>query len=306
MIRVAKRLETFSLIILFIFLTGFTDNYADRVSAEPAAKNILWEVKSNTNLVYLFGSFHVASEKMYPLNQRIEKAFEESDCLVVEADVGDTEKSRKAQEIMMKKAMYLQGRSLKENIPEELYVKLIEEVKRFGMGAQHINVMKPWFLSMTITVLQLAKLGHQPKFGMDLYFLNKARNKKEILELESLEFSINMMSGFSPELQILYLEDTLEGIPAMKEQMEELLAYWREGNVENFTEFFFKLLDESPKLKPLYKEMFSERNKKMAVKIEEYLKDEKTYFVVVGAGHLIGKDGIINILENKEYKIEQL
>ena len=73
---ITQNLKFLSLVILFILLIGFIDNYAYQVSAESTTKNFLWKVTSKTNSVYLFGSFHIASEKMYPLNHKIEKAFE--------------------------------------------------------------------------------------------------------------------------------------------------------------------------------------------------------------------------------------
>ena len=62
---------------------------------------------------------------------------------------------------------------------------------------------------------------------------------------------------------------------------------------------------EDPSLLPIYEKLFNDRNRKMVSKIEDYLKGKGIYFVIVGAGHMIGEKGIVETLRKKGYRVEQ-
>ena len=67
----------------------------------------------------------------------------------------------------------------------------------------------------------------------------------------------------------------------------------------------YKSLEEAPELAPLFKKLFTDRNLTMADKIARFLETESSYFVLVGAGHLIGDDGIVALLKEKEFSVER-
>jgi len=239
-------------------------------------------------------------EWVYPLNSEIEKAFDDSECIVVEADLQNAD-SMKLQLLIIKKGMYPEGETLKENIPENLYDRLEEEFKKLGLPLESMNRMRPWFVALTLTALRMKQLGFDESLGIDMYFLKKAKDKKEIFELESADFQVNLLSGFSKELQALFLQEALEDQSTLKEEMEKMISYWKTGNVEKMTSFLSRTRRKHPELEPVFVKLIDERNVGMTGKIEGYLKKTKTYFVIVGAGHLVGERGIVSLLKAKGF-----
>jgi hypothetical protein len=154
--------------------------------------------------------------------------------------------------------------------------------------------------------MELQKLGLDPEYGIDKHFLKKAENKEKIVELESIDYQINLLSGFSDAQQELFLVSAFRDLELLKGEINEILKAWNTGDTKTIESFVSKSLQDDPRMLPIYEKLVFERNKSMASKIEGYLKTKEHYFVIVGAAHLVGKDGIIEILKKKGYLVEQL
>lgn len=290
MIRAARLLLIFTL-LLFSFSLN--------------AKSFLWKAQSDQSVVYLFGSIHFAKPDMYPLKAEIEQAFASSSSLTVEINANNID-PRAMQTQILKHGVYPQGDSLKQHVDKETIALLEAFLKTQNLPLEAFLSNKPGFLAMTLTIMKMVNMGYLPDYGLDLYFIKKAEKKKmKIHELESTEEQLKLF--FELPLQEQFLKITLQEFSQMEQQVESMVKAWKEGDSKTLEKF---VIDEpnqkNPELKPVYDLMFTERNIKMTQKIEKYLKTPDTYFVVVGAGHLIGKDGIVAMLRQKGYKVEQL
>lgn len=81
---------------------------------------------------------------------------------------------------------------------------------------------------------------------------------------------------------------------------------WRTGDVKAMESLVTQTLNEYPEIRPIYDMLFYRRNRDMTARIEQFLQSRDTVFVVVGAAHLVGKEGIIELLKKKGYKTEQM
>ena len=111
---------------------------------------------------------------------------------------------------------------------------------------------------------------------------------------------------FSPEIQEMFLMDTIESYSDFETTLDTLVTTWQNGDEKGLEKIIIREMNKNPDLKPLYDKLFRERNIEMSLKIEEFLTTDKKFFIVVGSGHLIGEDGIIEILKEKGYTIRQL
>lgn len=145
------------------------------------------------------------------------------------------------------------------------------------------------------------KFGFRPEYGVDLYFLSDARDKMEIIELETGTDQISIFSDLNMDIQILLLEDFLYDLTQPKERILALFDAYKRWDAAWIRDFIFESVENHPELKPLYRNLLDERNVKMAASIDSFLKNQGTYFVVVGAGHLFGEMGIIELLRKKGY-----
>ncbi len=267
-------------------------------------KSFLWKIQSETNTVYVLGSLHFARKEIYPLHQRIENAFDQSDFLVVEANVNDVGKADFQK--LMGNALYPADDTLEKHLSAETYEWVKKEMGGLGVPVELINKQKPWFLSMTLIALESLKLGFDPNYGIDKYFLTKAEGKKNLLELESLDYQIGLFSNFSDKEQELLLIYTLKDLNIVEQELDKLTQAWTTGDTKGMESILTRSLLEDKRLSPIYEKLVYERNKQMVLKIENFLKTKKTYFVIVGAGHLVGNEGIIELLKRAGYRAEQL
>ena len=266
-------------------------------------KTFMWKVQSNTSTVYVLGSVHFMKKEVYPLNNKIEDAFEKSSILAVEANINDAAKLDLQK--LLTSAFYPGAETLEKHVSKETYELLKKETAPLGLPIELISKQKPWFLAMTLESIELMKLGFNPQYGIDNYFLKKTAGKKKIMELESLDYQINLLSGFSDEEQELFLLHTLKDLKILKQEIDKLLQAWLTGDAKGI-EAIASRVNGDRRIARIYEKLYYERNSAMTSKIEEFLKTKETYFVVVGAGHLVGNKGIIELLKRKGYPVEQI
>lgn len=286
-------------VLAFVSLAIFV-----REALSQSQKSFLWKVQSKAGTVYVLGSLHFAKEDIYPLNQKIENAFDQSDSLVVEANIDDIKKIDIQK--LVERAVYPDNDTLEKHISPETLESLRKETGGLSIPFELLNKQKPWFLAMTLASLESIKLGLDPSLGIDHYFLSKAEGKKKILELESIDYQINLLSGFSDEDQELFLIYTLKDLHIMEQEVNQLTQAWVSGDTKSMESLLTKSLSEDKRLSAIFEKLIFERNRRMVSKIEDFLRTKGTYFVIVGAGHLVGSQGVIELLRGKGYLIEQL
>ncbi len=288
-----------SVSVLCLILTFLSLSY----SISYAEKNFLWRVQSKKKTVYVLGSIHLLKKDVYPLSRTIEVAFEKSDVLAVEADVNDI--SRLDLQKLMESAFYLGNDSLEKHVSGKTFNVIREETERAGLPMELVYNQRPWFLALTLESLELMKSGYDPNYGIDKYFLSKAEGRKKISELESLDYQINLLAGLNDEEQELFLLYTLRELRILVQEVDKLVDAWKSGAVEKMESTITKSLAEDRRFYTIYDKLIYKRNRNMTQKIEGYLKTNGTYFVVVGAAHLLGDKGIIQLLKDRGYSVEQ-
>jgi uncharacterized protein YbaP (TraB family) len=291
------------LAIFFILIILGTSALVQEARSQTQ-KNFLWKIQSKTKPVYVLGSLHFFKKEIYPLHQKIENAFGQSEILVVEANVDDI-RNVDIQKVM-ERAFYPAEDTLGKHVSPEIYELVKKETSGLGIPVELIDKQRPWFLAMTLEALESLKLGFDPNYGIDKYFLSKAGGKKRILELESLDYQLNLLSSFSDKDQELLLLYTLRDLSILEQELERLTKAWTSGDTKSMESILTRSVSEDKRLALIFEKVVYERNRKMASKIEEFLRAGETYFVIVGAGHLVGDQGIIEILKRKGYLVEQL
>jgi uncharacterized protein YbaP (TraB family) len=267
-------------------------------------KSFLWKIQSGSATVYLLGSIHLLKKNVYPLNETIENTYESSDTLVVEANINEMDKLDLTK--LTGRAFYQGDDHIEKHVSPETYRSIRKESETLGLPVELIRMQKPWFLALALQAMELVKLGYDPQYGVDFHFLAKARGKKRILELESVEEQINLLSGFSEREQELFLLYTLKNLRSMDGQVEALVRAWASGDVQAIESILTESALQDKAIAPVFGKLFDERNLKMCSRIESYLNSTGSYFVIVGAGHLVGKRGIIELIKGKGYVAEQL
>jgi uncharacterized protein len=273
-------------------------------AAPQKQHNFLWKVQSKTNTVYLLGSVHFMKKDIYPLREEIEEAFRLSDVLAVEANVNDV--IGIDMQKMMSAAFYPEGDSLDRHISGETLERIKKEFELLGMPSQFVARQKPWFLALTLEALILVQAGLDPAYGIDVHFLSKAEGQKKIRELESIDYQIDLLSGFSDSEQEAFLRYTLNDLNSLEKNIDILITAWKNGDVRAMESVIGQGVKDDRATASIYEKLIYGRNRNMAQKIEDFLKTNETCFVIIGAGHLVGDKGIVGILKKRGYQVRQL
>ena len=275
-----------------------TDKKAPEQSS-ASQKSFCWKISTPNSSMFLLGSVHLGTPDMLKMAKPVEDAFDTSQYLIVEVDVL---KAKKDQAAMMEKLMYTAPDSLKNHISSNMYEELVAYFARYNTPIQAIDQLKPGAVAMTITMLKLSELGYDPEFGIDKYFLEKAQSGKKVVELESMDQQLNLINGLGED----FLKYTLQENEKSKDEFEKIIKAWKTGNPDEIEALLQQTLKENPDMQTFMDKFIFERNTKMAANLEKALRRKGTYFTVVGAAHLVGDKGILNLLKKKGYTIEQL
>ena len=282
------------LLIVFTLLSVF-----QTISAQSS----VWKVESENSHLYIGGTIHVLRDVDYPLPIEFEKAFKYADKLVFETDIDGMSNPETMKE-MMKKFSYSDGRTLKSDLSEEAYSELAREAKKLSLPIEKMGNFKPSMLILTLTIQGLKEIGVK-KDGVDKYYNDQGKllNNKQIGFLESIDFQIDLMTSMGEGKASEYVLSSLKDYKNIKVEFLNIISSWRKGEIK----YFKKQVKEMKRDYPgLYKSMLLDRNNNWIPKIDNFLKDKKTEFVLVGNLHLHGENGILTLLEKKGYKISQV
>jgi uncharacterized protein YbaP (TraB family) len=291
------------LLFFFLFLAAIGPWAYIQDALAQNEKSFIWRVGADGSTIHILGSIHFLKKENYPLPPKIEKAFDEADTLVVEANINDESKINPA--MIMERAFYPESDTLQAHVSKETFEEIHREAGGLGIPPEQINRCRPWFLAVTISSLEFMKLGYDPRYGIDYYFLAKAANLKRVLELESLDYQIKILSGLSDMEQELFLLYTLKDLKIAGQEFDQLFKAWVSGDSQGMESIMMKYTKEDSRLSSAYQKLVYERNINMAEKIEGYLRTKGNYFVIIGAAHLVGEKGIIEILRGKGYRVVQ-
>jgi uncharacterized protein YbaP (TraB family) len=253
--------------------------------------------------VYLLGSIHYLRKEAYPLHISIEDAFSRSNVLAVEANVTDPDKLYFSK--FIEGAFYQGDDTLEKHVSRRTYELVTREFGKYGLPMEILSREKPWFLALTLTALELLKSGVEPRYGIDMHFLSKA-GEKRIVELESLEQQVDLLSNLSDAEQEAFLVHTIQELDTLGSEADALFRAWKAGDTRGLESILAKSAGGDQMMASIYEKLLYARNRSMSSRIEDLLRSKDTCFVIVGAGHLVGNKGIVELLRAKGYAIEQM
>ena len=268
-------------------------------------KAFLWEVKSKTNVVYLFGTIHVGKRAFYPLAPQVEEAFGKSQRLVVEADISNNEGMADVESVINYKA----PDSLDKHIPAALFGRLKTQLMRLQIPVEAVTPMKPFLIGGFLSIAEFAKLGYDMNLGVDGYLVAKAKDdKKPILELESQMGQLKMLNGMSPALQEAFLDNAVTMLETGKasDQVTGMVNAWQSGDVKLMQDVTSAANKGSRMRDQLDDVLLHSRHEAMLKKIGVYLGGNVPHFVAVGSLHLVGPRGLVEMLKARGFEVKQL
>lgn len=261
-------------------------------------------------VIYLFGSVHVADVNNYEFPEYFDNAFDSSDYVTCEFD--STVETNQTEEML--KGIYLDGTSLKDHVSSETYEKLKTFLEDKGEKIEDVENYKLLFVTSIFQSFYADELGLDLAVGVDDFIINKAKKAgKKILEVESQEFQDEFLNSVPDRVYEIALLESVDNFDDEIESTRKMLKAWEIGDEEGLHDDDSISMDETKYstediqlINDFNKQLIDDRNITMTEKFEEYFNDNKNTFFMVGAGHIVGPNGIANLLQKKGYTVEKL
>ena len=289
--------------IVFGFSSGAaTAGAQESPETGQASRGCLWEVSSEKGKLFLLGTVHLLKPGTHTVSPAAEAAFRQAGTILLEVDLDEAE-SPESLQLFARKAL-LQGERLEDKVSPETLALAVEKAEALGLPFDRLRALKPWSLSLSLSLFKLQALGFDPEHGVDRYYFDKGKRAgKEIRALETFEYQVDRLDGLPDRVQEELLLQTLQELDRMEEEIETLVQAWSGGEVEVLA----ALMGESFKDFPgLYQRLFTERNRNWLLRLEPLLDRTGTTLVVVGALHLVGSGSVVDLLQERGYTVRQL
>ncbi len=263
----------------------------------------VWKVSQGVNQLFIGGTIHILGAADYPLPAEFDRAYQRSDLLVLETDMEKLQ-DPDFQRVMMRALSYSDGRNLKSVLSAKTFQLLDNYCKSRGIPTDNLLPFKPGMVATTLTMLELQRLG-LGGVGVDAYFNARAiKDRKKLGQLETVESQLAFISSMGQGQEDDLIAYTLEDINNLPALMGEMKQTWRKGDLSSLERVnIIPFKRDFPKI---YQTMLVDRNNAWIPQIEAMLKTREVEFILVGALHLAGEDGLLEHLSKRGYEVEKL
>lgn len=273
------------------------------------AKGLLWRVADEDTVLYLLGSIHMDDAAIYPFGDALMQVLLGSDEVIFELDFGDTE----GMAYLQSNTAYPEGEKLSDHIPEEMVEQVLAIYSPYGVERDTLEAFRPWVLASEIMALSMyAEDGAATETAvpmvMDTFVYSKAAEAGiAIGQLEGYQYQTDLFNSLDDEVLAEFLQSSIDIYNGEESEDELTLAHldamlraWRTGDLETFEATYDKDAQEDA----LSRALFVERDAHMTEYVISRLEDAGQYLVTVGAGHMVGAEGIIARLTDLGYDVE--
>ncbi len=307
-----------SLFLSFVLMLSFFGCGKGQTPTQPEknpSSPILYQVTDGQgNIVYLLGSIHVGTEEMYPFPDYVLDAYESADALAVECDLLAEVEDPAAAVELLRPMILTDGTTIADHLSEDCYNRAVEILRENTSYVPALDVYKPVMWYSLISNLDHIHAGVDANLGVDMYFLTDAyKTGKTIYEIESAAEQYGVLGNLSMQLQALMLEVTVDSYndPENHEYLRSMCTAWANGDEAGIMDAVDEDMSEYTPEEVALLEEFNEslegqRNVKMTEYAKNALKKGETVFIVVGAAHVLGDDGMANTLAQAGYTVTKV
>lgn len=311
-----KRILAWMLIAaLLLSAVGCTSCVKMAVSQMPEGdkKPVMWKATdADGHTLYLFGTIHVGDGRSDAVLEHIAPTLERCDALAVEFDVVAYQKDLGAAAESMTRFMLTDGTTIEDYLPKELYERSYALLKEAGLLP---DLMKTYNLAMWAQLVESAAIVRysdlDTEHAMDMMLINRAYEKSiPVWEVESAAYQMEVLDSFDDETYLTQIQTTLDSLELYGTSLEMMYRVWLSGDRDLFWKMIAAETDgsspEATALEDYNARLINERNVNMAKKAEEYLLSGKTVFFAVGAAHMANEKGIVQLLIDAGYTVEEI
>lgn len=285
-------------------LAALTSTPVRAQAGGDGGQHMVWEISNGEATAgYLLGSVHYMKRDAYPLDSVYQQAFEAADVVAFEVDLDSLQ--AEAQTLFISMGTYQDETTLSGVLSDSTWTALEARLASLGIPAAQMQRFEPWAMAFTVTALELQRAGYSQESGIDRHFFDRATEAgKTVVGFESPTEQLRYFDEMSVDLQTAYLRYSLQDAERTLQQFDKMVAAWQAGDADQLTDLVQgELRGRFPRL---YETIVVERNRKWMPQITELLESDDIPLIVVGAGHIAGPEGLVTLLRETGYAVEQM
>ncbi|MDF1754694.1 MAG: TraB/GumN family protein [Verrucomicrobiales bacterium] len=289
-------------LLLTLYLSSHYCYHTQAQSPTPKSVSI-WEIRDHDNVVYLAGSVHLLRESDLPIPDCYFRAYRECKHVYFELDmklVGQPEMKQR----MLEMAQLPPEMTLSRFIPKETLARLQTYVRSKGVSAKTLNHLKPGMVIPTLSALSAREMGASPDNGIESLIYSRCKEDgTSVSGLETPEYQLSMFDELDPKSLDRLINQAIDDADKPADTLEKLLKAWRHGDNDTLDKL---ITEKTPRGGNVHDVVMVKRNQNWLPVIEQSIKSSQNDLFLVGAGHLVGPDGIVQMLTTKGYQVTQL
>ena len=268
-------------------------------ASEAIPRDFVWRIQGRTGTLYLAGSLHELRAGDRP-SQSLYDAYAQADRLVFEADISEFDQPAFRQEIE-RLALLPPGQTLSSKLDAAVVRQLQRLAQLSELPPDTFDRYRPWYVASSVGSLMLTGQGYDENHGIDRYFFDRARREqKGLLFLETGRQQLALIAQI-PESEALVSirQDLKDGVASAR----ELVRCWSQGDALGME----RLNAQDALDQPItYRRLLVDRNRAWLPQLETWMNQTNRTLVIVGAGHLVGTNGLVQLLSSRGYSPVQL
>lgn len=276
-------------------------------NAAGYSQGALFRISRDGEMAYLFGTIHVGTKSFYPLAPQVSAALAQASQLVLELDTREEAAFDRA---VATHASYRDGDHIRNHVSADTLRRLVKALHAVGIPLSDVGHLKPWLLANMLTGLALEHSGFQRAHGNESFLLDAVQARgASLAELESADYQLSLFDTLGDAHAESYLREALDDLASgtAMTKARAVVAAWSSGDADALEALIPDTIGAGTVTSDFTRRtLLDRRNPEMAQRIEHIMKDGKVSFVGVGLLHLLGANGLPQLLSQRGYQVERM
>jgi len=278
----------------------------------PPTRHTLWKIDDAKKPVYLLGSIHVLRRQNYPLERPLEDAFDEAKVVAFEIDMSApppppeapaAEPPPPARRGKPAPAPVPKPSALKAQVSPATYRSVVRYLENAGYPGTVFDQWPAPIVATALVQMEVSQLGFESQWGVDAYFYRRAKKYgKTVVGLETQADQVEALTGLSAPANEALVQAALDDVAGLRPMLRDLVRAWKGGEVDRLVGLVNGSFADRPEV---YQRIIVERNARWISKIEELAAGDVPALVIVGTGHLVGSNSVVQMLQAKGHVVTQ-
>ncbi|MBV9992961.1 MAG: TraB/GumN family protein [Alphaproteobacteria bacterium] len=295
-------------LVIVLALPAFADDATTGggvVYAKMPAHPAMWTAHGRKGTAYLFGSIHVLPANVDWHTKEIDAAMARSDVMVFELAFGDKLQGE-VQSYIQTRGKLPEGQHLRDMLSPEAKGEFDAELENLSIAPAAVDHLRPWLASLMFDIAEMKKKNYSSAAGVEMSLKDGdgGAAQKPVIGLETIEQQMALIVPSDPKVELESFEASLKSskTEAQGDDVGPMLDAWMHAKTDRLDALMGKAFKNYPAAR---KALLDDRNQAWAEKLASMLdNDDKTYFVTVGAAHLVGPGGVPNLLRRRGYRVK--